>query len=392
VFGAKKRGGAMAKDRKVFEEVGGEKTSQLFAYAHRPDKSARDAWRGQARAWLVILFVLVLAMILVGGLTRLTDSGLSITEWRPLAGALPPMTPAEWQAEFDRYRLIPEYQQQNAGMTLDAFKVIYWWEWGHRQLGRLVGLVWALGFVVMALRRRVPRGWKLRFALLGLMGGLQGAIGWWMVQSGLSGDRLDVAPYRLAVHLGLAFTILGLIAWQISSLARAEMDLFQARRRPEARLVRLSGILVGMVLVQVLLGALVAGTDSGKAFPEWPTMAGQWFPPDAFGMVPWWRNLFEDPGLVQFNHRVWAYLLVLKMTFVWWVSRSSPVAGVRSAFGRAMLVMLAQVGVGIATALYAAPLHAAITHLLLGVVLFVTVIRARFLAVYPPEQKVARGR
>ena len=164
--------------------------------------------RGAVRVWLMILFALVVVMIAVGGLTRLTDSGLSITEWKPVTGALPPMSAADWEAEFALYKQIPEYQLQNRGMSLEEFKVIYWWEWGHRQLGRVIGLVWALGFFFFLFTKRIPTGWTGRLLLLGALGGLQGAIGWWMVSSGLTGTMLDVASYRLATHLGLAFVIM----------------------------------------------------------------------------------------------------------------------------------------------------------------------------------------
>ena len=192
--------------------------------------------RGAVRAWLMVLFVMVAAMIAVGGLTRLTDSGLSITEWRPVTGALPPMSAEAWQSEFDKYRLIPQYQLVNKGMSLSEFQEIYWWEWGHRQLGRMIGLVWAVGFFGFLLARRIPVGWTGRLALVGALGGLQGAIGWWMVASGLGGTMTSVASYRLATHLGLAFVILGFLAWYILLLGRSEAALLQARRAREAKL------------------------------------------------------------------------------------------------------------------------------------------------------------
>ena len=190
------------------------------------------AARGQGarraiRVWLSILFLLVATMIAVGGMTRLTDSGLSITEWRPVTGAIPPLDEATWQAEFAKYQAIPEYQLQNKGMTLDEFKHIYWWEWGHRQLGRLIGLVWFVGFFGFLLAGQIPTGWKGRLFGIGVLGGLQGAIGWWMVSSGLTGTMLDVASYRLATHLGIAFIILGLIAWFVLSLSRSDAELIQ---------------------------------------------------------------------------------------------------------------------------------------------------------------------
>ncbi|MEM9269583.1 MAG: COX15/CtaA family protein, partial [Pseudomonadota bacterium] len=196
----------MANKRSIFEEVDGSRAEQA---APIPVKVERDGARGAVAVWLSLLFVLVVVMIAVGGLTRLTDSGLSITEWAPVTGAIPPLSASEWETEFEKYRQIPEYQLQNKGMSLAEFKVIYWWEWGHRQLGRVIGLVWGLGFLWFLLRRQIPKGWTGRLLLLGGLGGLQGAIGWWMVSSGLTGTMLDVASYRLATHLGLAFVILG---------------------------------------------------------------------------------------------------------------------------------------------------------------------------------------
>ncbi|MEM6467144.1 MAG: heme A synthase, partial [Pseudomonadota bacterium] len=335
--------------------------------------------------------VLVVVMIAVGGLTRLTDSGLSITEWAPVTGAIPPLSAAEWETEFEKYRQIPEYQLQNKGMSLAEFKVIYWWDWGHRQLGRVIGLVWGLGFLWFLLRRQIPKGWTGRLLLLGGLGGLQGAIGWWMVSSGLTGTMLDVASYRLATHLGLAFVILGLIAWYVLKLRRSEMALFKARRVREEKLARLGAVLVGMTFVQILLGALVAGIDAGRYFPSWPLMAGQIVPPDVFDLVPAWRNFFENAGLVQFMHRVWAYLIVLKLIFVWILSRRSGLAGVRRAFDWVAVLLFGQMVIGVVTVLSGAQWHAAIFHQFLAVVLFALVIRARFVSLYPDDEKIARA-
>jgi len=200
------------KTRSIFEEVG--TTQKQVAAPGGIDKGNAGA-RTQIRAWLMMLFALVAIMIAVGGLTRLTDSGLSITEWKPLNGAIPPTSVAAWEEEFTKYKEIPEYIEQNAGMTLAEFKVIYWWEWGHRQLGRFIGLVWAIGFAYFYVTRKIPTGWNGRLLLLGALGGLQGAVGWWMVSSGLKPGMLDVASYRLAIHLGLAFVIFGFLTWNI---------------------------------------------------------------------------------------------------------------------------------------------------------------------------------
>ena len=205
--------------RSIFEEVGEvEKPQAQGGVIDRGKAAARRA----VRAWLFLLAGLVVAMIVVGGLTRLTDSGLSIVEWEPIRGAIPPLTEAQWEAELEAYRQIPEYQLQNRGMSMAEFKVIYWWEWGHRQLGRVIGLVWVLGLAYFLTRRQVPAGWTPRLVLIGALGGVQGAIGWWMVSSGLTGTMLDVASYRLAIHLGLAFVILAFITRYIAELSRPD--------------------------------------------------------------------------------------------------------------------------------------------------------------------------
>ncbi|MBZ0124328.1 MAG: COX15/CtaA family protein, partial [Roseovarius sp.] len=233
----------MSGKRSVFEEVDEGASAPARPQGGMIDSGRRGA-RGAVRVWLVVLFAMVMVMIAVGGLTRLTDSGLSITEWRPVTGALPPMNEADWQDEFAKYRTIPQYELVNKGMTLAEFKFIYWWEWGHRQLGRAIGLVWALGFFGFLALRKMPPGWAGRLLLLGALGGAQGAIGWWMVASGLGGQMTAVASYRLATHLGLAFVILGFIAWYVFALGREERDLMQARRAQERRLF---GMATGML-------------------------------------------------------------------------------------------------------------------------------------------------
>jgi cytochrome c oxidase assembly protein subunit 15 len=371
----------MAGKRKLFEDVAGD-TPRAAPAAGVIDARTRGS-RGAVRAWLIVLFVLVVVMIAVGGLTRLTDSGLSITEWRPVTGALPPMSEADWQAEFDLYRAIPEYQLQNRGMSLAEFKVIYWWEWGHRQLGRLIGLVWAVGFVGLWATRRVPPGWTGRLLGLGALGGLQGAIGWWMVSSGLSGERVDVASYRLATHLGLAFVILGLIAWYVYRLGRPQAELLQARRAREARLATLAAWVAGLTFVQILLGALVAGIDAGRGFTDWPLMAGGFLPPDPFWIEPLWRNFFENAGLVQFVHRMAGYLLLAAGLALWWAARRSPHRRSRAAGNMMAAMLVLQVVIGIVTVMHSAPVALALTHQLGAVALWAMVLRVRFLALYP---------
>ncbi|MFN3936442.1 MAG: heme A synthase [Gemmobacter sp.] len=381
----------MAKNRTIFQEV----STRPEAPAATGTIGRRDRGsRGPIRLWLMVLFALVAVMIAVGGATRLTDSGLSITEWRPVTGALPPLSQADWQAEFDKYRQIPQYQLVNRGMSLDEFKVIYWWEWGHRQLGRLIGLVWAAGFLGFLVARRIPSGWTGRLLLLGALGGLQGAIGWWMVTSGLTGEMVRVASYRLAVHLGLAFVILGLIAWYVLLLGRTEAQLLQARRGRERRLFGLSTGLMHFAFLQIVLGALVAGIDAGRAFPTWPDMNGAFLPPDPFyvpGGGAAWRAFFENAGLVQFVHRMSGYGLFAFGLAVWWVSRGSAHLGTRRAFDWVAVMLFGQVVLGIAAVLTAAHLHVALSHQIGAVVLWVLILRARHLALYPRAGSIREG-
>ena len=370
--------------RSIFEEVDGAKSDAPAVQPGMIDRG-RGGARRAIRAWLMALFALVVVMIVVGGLTRLTDSGLSITEWRPVTGAIPPMSEAEWQVEFDKYKKIDQWALENQWMELSDFKQIYWWEWGHRQLGRFIGLVWALGFFGFLIAKKIPTGWTGRLILPGALGGVQGAIGWWMVASGVTqGEGMTaVASYRLAVHLGLAFVILGFIAWYVFQLGREERDLMQARRGKEAKLFSLSTGLLHFAFLQILLGALVAGIDAGRTFTDWPLMGGQFFPEDALYIEPLWRNFFENPGLVQFIHRMAGYLLAIFAVVVWLRGRGSAHAATRFAFNAVFAAMAVQITLGIVTVLYIAPLQLAILHQLMAVIVWVLILRARFLSAYP---------
>lgn len=378
----------MAAKRTIFEEVGAR-----VEPAPATGLIARDTSRGRRaiRVWLGMLFALVVTMIAVGGLTRLTDSGLSITVWDPIHGAIPPLNAADWAEEFAKYQATPEYQLQNKGMTLPEFQTIFWWEWGHRQLGRVIGLVWAVGFAGLLIAGAIPRGWTARLLLLGALGGAQGAIGWWMVASGLSGDRVDVASYRLATHLGLAFVILGLIAWYVLSLSRPEAELLKARRAREGKLYSMSTGLMHFAFLQILLGALVAGIDAGRAFPTWPLMGDGFFPPDPFQLTPLWRNFFEDAGLVQFIHRMSGYLLFAFGVVVWVRGRRSAHGVTRGAFHAVMAMLVVQMALGIAAVLTQATLHVAISHQVGAVILWVLILRARFYSQYPRAGSIREG-
>lgn len=266
--------------------------------------------------WLFIVAALVLAMVVVGGATRLTDSGLSITQWKPVTGALPPMSAQDWADEFALYKQIPQYQQVNRGMTLEAFKAIYWWEWSHRLLGRLVGAAFALPFAYFLIRRELPRRLIVRCLGLFVLGGLQGAVGWWMVASGLV-DRVSVAPERLAIHLGLAFALLGALVW-------TALDAWSGapRQTVPSPWTRGAWALIGLIFFQILLGALVAGNDAGFVYNDWPLMNGALFPQD-YANDGLWATLAHSQAAVQFNHRIVAYLLtIVGLAMAWVASRS----------------------------------------------------------------------
>ena len=266
--------------------------------------------------WLFIVAALVLAMVVVGGATRLTDSGLSITQWKPVTGALPPMSAQDWADEFALYKQIPQYQQVNKGMTLEAFKAIYWWEWSHRLLGRLVGAAFALPFAYFLIRRELPRRLIVRCMGLFVLGGLQGAVGWWMVASGLV-DRVSVAPERLAIHLGLAFALLGALVW-------TALDAWSGapRQTVPSPWTRGAWALIGLIFFQILLGALVAGNDAGFVYNDWPLMNGALFPQD-YANDGLWATLAHSQAAVQFNHRIVAYLLtIVGLAMAWVASRS----------------------------------------------------------------------
>lgn len=387
----------MAAKRSIFEEVGAGQMAPVPSAGGGIDARPKGA-RAGVRLWLVGLFLLVVVMIVVGGLTRLTDSGLSITEWNLVTGAVPPLNAADWAAEFAKYQAFPEFQLQNSAMALEEFKVIYWWEWAHRFLGKFIGLVWAVGFLGFFLARQIPAGWTGRLLLLGALGGMQGAVGWWMVSSGLVGARVDVVSWKLATHLGLAFIILGFIGWFVLLLGRSEVDLMQARRGREGKLVGLSTGLMHFTFLQILLGALVAGIDAGRGYPTWPLMNGQFFPADAFyvpdgqgGSLPVWQAFIENPGLVQFIHRMAGYLLFAFGVVVWLRGRKSAYQATQAAFHAVMAMLVAQMALGIATVLTVAHVHVAITHQIGAVVLWVLILRARHLASYPVAGSIRKG-
>ncbi|MCR5859213.1 COX15/CtaA family protein [Mesorhizobium sp. J428] len=320
--------------------------------ARRREASSRRA----VRIWLYVVLVVLFALFIVGGATRLTDSGLSITEWKPIHGVIPPLSEAEWQEEFDLYRQIPQYQQINKGMSLDEFKSIFWWEWAHRLIARLVGVVMALPLAFFWLTGRLESQLKPRLLGLFALGGFQGFIGWWMVASGLS-ERVSVSQYRLAVHLTLACIIFAAVMWVARGLAPHSEEPASSGTR------RLAGAMAMLVLFQIYLGALVAGLDAGMAYNTWPLMDGSVVPGDLFVQQPWWINLFENPKTVQFVHRLGAYL-VLAVAIVHAVASWRADPGTTHA-RRAVLLLLmivAQAALGITALVLVVPFGWALLH------------------------------
>lgn len=308
-------------------------------------------------AWLFAVAALVLAMVVVGGATRLTDSGLSITQWRPVTGSIPPLNAADWASEFAKYKQIPQYVQLNQGMSLDAFKTIYWWEWSHRLLGRVVGLAFALPLIWFLVRRELPRRLIWRCVVLLILGGMQGLVGWWMVASGLT-ERVSVAPERLMTHLGLAFILLGALVWTALEAAAgaSRVDVPSPWRRG-------SLILLAMVYVQILLGALVAGNDAGLVYNDWPLMNGRLFPEDYAG-ADLWRTIAHSQAAVQLHHRLGAYILFVVAAISGWQALRSAYlpTGARMLGVAVALGVLMQAVLGVVTLMARVPLALGILH------------------------------
>ncbi len=317
--------------------------------------------------WLFACCAMVFLTMVVGGVTRLTHSGLSIVEWKPLVGALPPLSHADWLELFAKYQQTPEFIKRNHDMTLDGFQFIFWWEWVHRLLGRLIGVVFFLPYLWFLVRGRLRGALAAKVFGFFILGGLQGAMGWYMVKSGLVDDP-RVSQYRLAAHLGLAFLIFGLMGWTGLGLLQARRD---ARALPASRqsTLRLGNALVALVFVMVLSGALVAGIHAGLAYNSFPLMNGDFVPPEIFMVDPLWLNFFTNMATVQFDHRMIAWLLMgLIPWYSWRIWREAP--GARPAAALLTLWLAAQVSLGIATLLLRVPVGLAATHQAGAMVLF----------------------
>jgi cytochrome c oxidase assembly protein subunit 15 len=325
----------------------------MTATSYFPADAQADTTSMAVKLWLGTVAFMIFVMVVVGGATRLTGSGLSITEWQPILGVIPPLSAADWQIAFDKYREIPQYQLINRGMSLEEFQFIYWWEWGHRVLGRAIGVAFAVPLVVFALLGMISRPLAPRLLLLLLLGGLQGFMGWYMVQSGLV-DRVSVSQYRLAAHLGLAAIIFAGVIWVMLGVGRQRIVNWSWQHTSAC-------VLLSLVFVQIIAGAFVAGLKAGFTYNTWPLMDGQIVPAGLLTMSPWWTNLFENIATVQFSHRVAAYVLVvyaLVHAALLWRARSS-------AASSAMLIGLAifvQAAIGVWTLLWVVPLGLGLVH------------------------------
>lgn len=319
------------------------------------------------RRWLLVSIVAVFVAVAVGGITRLTESGLSITEWKPVSGALPPSNDAAWAAEFAKFQQIPQASSTHAGITLGQFKWIYWWEWFHRNVARTVGLVFALPWLLFLMQGRIPRQLRLRLTALPLLTLGQGALGWYMVQSGLV-ERISVSAYRLTAHLGLALGILAVCVWTYSELRErtpTERDAAQATPRGWRLALLGATTLLG---ITVLSGGFVAGLRGGRIFNEFPLMGGQVVPPGYAQLSPWWANAFENPAAAQFHHRLLALAVTALVLALTWRARQTPLpATVRRAVYAFGAVITVQLMLGITTLLLAVPIALGVLHQFTGV-------------------------
>jgi cytochrome c oxidase assembly protein subunit 15 len=317
-----------------------------------------DRTRRQVAVWLLVLCALLFAMVVVGGITRLTRSGLSIVEWQPVVGTLPPLTEPQWLDLFEKYKLTPEYKQVNRGMSLQEFKGIFWWEYIHRLLGRLIGLGFLLPYLAFLLRKRLDRynAWRLGFVFL--LGAAQGALGWYMVMSGLVDDP-RVSQFRLTAHLGLAIAIFAAMFW-------IALDMLDPRPASSGRRSRLSApalALAALVFLMILSGGLVAGIRAGYAYNTFPLMNGHFVPPEIFMLEPWHRNFFYNMATVQFDHRLIAWLLMILVPLMWWSTRRNPVPPVGRTAANCLLAAVAlQVSLGISTLLLRVPVALGAAH------------------------------
>jgi cytochrome c oxidase assembly protein subunit 15 len=330
----------------------------MLARMPEPLKSEEQARRNRrlVAAWLFAVCALLALMVVVGGATRLTNSGLSITEWAPVTGVVPPLNEQAWEEEFAKYREIPQYRLVNRGMSLDEFKTIYWWEWGHRLLGRMIGVAFLVPFVLFLLTRRIGPRLSRRLVLIFVLGAAQGVLGWYMVKSGLA-DRVSVSQYRLAAHLGLAFIIFGMTLWTALGVLRGPQTAEAPQWLGPGAIA-----LAAAVFAQVLLGAFVAGLRAGYRFNTWPLMEGRLVPSGAFALKPVWRNLFENPAMAQFAHRIGAYVVLALVLVLWLATRRRSEPPAKRALDLLLAAASTQIILGIWTLVTVVPVSLGLLH------------------------------
>lgn len=382
----------MSKKRNIFEEVGKEAPRERpVAQPGAIDRAARSGARLAVRLWLMLLFLLVAVMLIMGAYARLTDNLLPITNWNPFFGALPPLDTGDWLAAFDRFRNGPSFLGDAYGKDLEEFQRAYWWGWGSRQVAPVALFVWAIGFFGFRAAGQIPRGWNRRLFGLGILIVLLGAADWVLGGAGFAPPPFDGLSYRMALHLGFGFTLVGLTGWYMFKLGRTEAELLQARRVRDGAAYIMATLLMLMVFNQILLGSQVAGLYAGRAYTDWPMMSGGFLPPDPFYIEPLWRNFFENHALVQFVHRMNGYFVVVFALVTWLVGRRSVHKATRKAFDLVALMVLAQASMGISTLIFAAQWPIAVAHQVGAITLWVLVLRARFLSQYPIQQSTIRG-
>jgi cytochrome c oxidase assembly protein subunit 15 len=332
-------------------------TSRTLA---EPSASVRDGHDRAVGLWLLVCAAMIFVMVLIGGITRLSGSGLSIMEWKPIMGALPPLSTAEWERVFALYREISQYKNVNHGMSLGEFQGIFWWEYSHRLWGRLIGVVFFLPFLYFLLRGYLRKAWAPKLGAIFVLGALQGGIGWYMVASGFE-DRDSVSQYRLVLHLGLALVIYALILWSAFDLLRPRP--ISGNRSIALSLRRHAVVLLALVAIELVLGGFVAGLHGGLIYNDFPLMNGDWIAPDVFALSPWWANVTENPGGAQFLHRIGAGLATV--TLLWLFARiwrSDLPEAVKARSGILLAALFLQVGLGISTLMLLVPLALAVAH------------------------------
>ncbi len=312
--------------------------------------------------WLLICCALVFAMVVVGGVTRLTNSGLSIVEWQPIIGTMPPITQSDWDELLEKYRATPQYQKVNKGMSVGEFKSIFWWEYFHRLLGRLIGVVFFIPFLYFLVKKKIDRPLGIKLAGIFVLGGLQGFMGWYMVMSGLVNDP-HVSQYRLTAHLGLAFVIFAAMFWVAMGLLSPYSDQQKKVHEALTGLRHFSFALTSLIFIMVLSGGFVAGIRAGLSYNTFPLMNGHFIPPDIFVLEPWYRNFFDNMATVQFDHRLIAWMLAFLVPLFWFKARRVELPATTHMACHLFLMMLViQISLGIATLLHMVPIPLAASH------------------------------